>query len=258
MSRQKFAIVILVAGKGKRMKNPEMAKVLYQLDGHPMIDYVVELALKLQSVKTVVVVGHQRKSVINHLTRTFPDQLQFVEQREQLGTGHAIIQVEETFKNFDGDLLILSGDVPLLRFSNVRKLIQDHWRTKSSATILTAEVENPAGYGRIIRNKKGLVQKIVEEKDADVKEKRVKEINSGIYVFDSVRVFEALKHITPDNKQREYYLTDVFEYFWKNRLRVSAFKARDFDEIRGINTHEQLREAEEVLQGRKLHALALF
>ena len=243
MDRKPLATVIIAAGKGKRMKNPEIAKVLYQVDGRPMIDYVVSLALKLDSSKTIVVVGHQRDLVVKHVAGKFGPRVTFVEQREQLGTGHAVLQAEGELEGFVDDVLVLSGDVPRLSEETLLKLISKHRASRAVATILTAEVQNASGYGRILRQKNGSVERIVEDRDADKNEKLVKEINSGIYVFEKVELFHALRTLHAHNVQNEYYLTDVFEDFWKKGLCVSAVKAKDPHEVRGVNTPEELMEA---------------
>jgi len=249
VSTKPLATVIMAAGKGKRMNNPEMAKVLYQVNGRPMIDYVVSLALKLESSKTVVVVGHNRDLLVRHLFAQFGSGISFVEQREQLGTGHAVLQAERALHGFHGDVLVLSGDVPLLTKETLARLIAEHQRHRVVATILTAEAENPSGYGRILLQPDGSVQRIVEHKDASEAEKAVKEINSGIYVFDKVELFDALRHLERHNVQNEYYLTDVFESFWQKGRKVRAVKASNYNEVRGVNTPEELREAQEACSG---------
>jgi UDP-N-acetylglucosamine pyrophosphorylase len=240
-----LAVVIMAAGKGTRMKDPSKAKVMYELLGKPMIHFVVDLAYTLKADRVVVIVGYQREAVTNYICKWYP-QIEISEQIEQLGTGHAVMQSETALKDFSGDVIVLSGDVPLLTVNSMQRLIEYHFETKAAATMLTADLDNPAGYGRMIRNADDSVKKIVEHKDATEEERRVQEINSGIYVFDKQKLFEALTHITPHNVQNEYYLTDVFEYFWKHQWRVSALKAGDVDEIRGINTVEQLKEAETI------------
>jgi UDP-N-acetylglucosamine pyrophosphorylase len=251
-SPRPLATVIMAAGKGKRMNNPEMAKVLYQVNGRPLIDFVVSLALQLESAKTVVVVGHRRDLVVRHVAAQFAGCIAFAEQHEQLGTGHAVLQTGKALHGFAGDVLVLSGDVPLLSKETLTRLITEHRRHRPVATILTADLENPAGYGRILRQPDGSVQRIVEDKDASELEKAVKEINTGIYVFDKVGLFDALQHLGSHNVQNEYYLTDVFESFWRKRQRVLAVKASNYNEVRGVNTPEELREAQEVYSRRSM------
>jgi len=239
---KKLAVVIMAAGKGIRMNNPDMAKVMYTVNGKPMVEYIVDLADNLQSTITIVVVGWQRDSVIDHLNRTHKG-ITFVEQTPQLGTGHAVMKAEPALREFIGDVLVLSGDVPLLSLQTTRMLIDHQGATKASATVLTAELDDATGYGRILRNEDGSVKGIVEHKDATAEERQIREINSGIYVFDAVQLFAGLRHLTPTNAQKEYYLTDVFGHFWRNKLRVEAAKTDRKREIQGINTPEQLEEA---------------
>ncbi len=244
-----LAVVILAAGKGTRMNTPNIAKVMYGVNGKPMVEYVVELASKMQADRILVVVGWQKQSVIDHLSKLNLN-VEFVDQQEQLGTGHAVLQAETVLKEFSGDVLVLSGDVPLLTLQTVQALVGYHHLNDAAASILTAEMNDPSGYGRIIRNKEGFVQRIVEHKDATMEEKSTKEINTGIYVFTKEKLFEALRKITTNNAQGEYYLTDVFEYFWKNQWRVSAVKSIDAVEVMGINNIMQLDAAREVLAAR--------
>ena len=241
-----LAIVILAAGKGTRMKNPEMAKVMYEICGKPMLAQVIEISRKLNPERILVVVGWKRESIINY----FEDQpdLEFVDQQEQLGTGHAIMQTVDKLSNFIGDILVLSGDVPLLKVQTLKDLLTIHKNNNSSATILTAFFDNPTGYGRIIRNEKGNVKKIVEQRDANDDELKVNEINSGIYVFNKAILFEAIKLLKPNNLQGEYYLTDVFEYFMKNNFHISAITAKNHFEVMGINDLTQLEKARVIFQ----------
>jgi UDP-N-acetylglucosamine pyrophosphorylase len=241
-----IASVIMAAGQGKRMKDPTRAKVLYDLDGKPMIHYVVDLALDLGTEPVIVIVGHQRQLVIDYLGKSHPH-VSCAVQAEQLGTGHAVMQAGPGLQGFRGDVVVLSGDVPLLTKHTMESLISHHRSTGAVATILTAIMDDPTGYGRVIRNADGYVKRIVEHRDATDSERAIKEMNSGIYVFDKEKLFQALQSITPDNAQKEYYLTDVFEVFWKNQGNVSALVAGSVDEIHGINTYEQLEQAQQIL-----------
>ena len=244
-----FATVIMAAGKGTRMKNSEKAKVMFEVAGKPMIQHVVDLAVALNSSRIIAVVGYYRESVTAYLHRTTPT-VEFAVQEPQLGTGHAVMQAKNLLGDFRGDVLVLSGDVPLLREQTIRELISVHREKKAVATILTTDLEDPSGYGRVLRGEEDNVVGIVEQKDATDNQRKVREINSGIYIFDNAHLFEALGHITTDNAQHEYYLTDVFGYYWKHGMKVAAQKAADFDEVRGVNTVGQLEEANEILQKR--------
>jgi UDP-N-acetylglucosamine diphosphorylase/glucosamine-1-phosphate N-acetyltransferase len=240
----------MAAGKGTRMKDPSKAKVMYEVLGKPMIHYVLDVAYALKSNRVIVIAGYQRDAVMAYIKRSHPT-AEIAVQAEQLGTGHAIMQTREPLKHYDGDVAVLSGDVPLLTVQSMQRLIDHHRQTHAVATILTAEYADPAGYGRIIRNQDGSVKKIVEHKDATEEERQVKEINSGIYVFDREKLFDGLNNIHSNNAQKEYYLTDVFEHFWNHQWTVAALKAEHPEEIQGVNTLDQLREVESVLLHRQ-------
>jgi UDP-N-acetylglucosamine pyrophosphorylase len=242
-----IAAVLMAAGQGKRMKDPSRAKVMYELKNRPMIHYVVELAAALGSKEIVAIVGHQRQSVVEYLAKSHPA-VKCAVQDPQLGTGHAVLQAESALNAFQGDVLVLSGDVPLLTKCTMENLIRHHFETGAVATILTSNMSDPTGYGRIVRNSDGSVKKIVEHRDASEEERKISEINSGIYVFNKMKLFDGLHHITPNNAQHEYYLTDVFEYFWQHHWTVSALVAEHEDEIHGINTFEQLEKARGILE----------
>ncbi len=244
-----LAVIIMAAGKGTRMKNPDMAKVMYEIQGKPMVDYVVDLAAKLQAKRTILIVGWKKEGVMEYIAKTYPG-VEFIEQNDQLGTGHAVQQTTAALANFDGDILVLSGDVPLLTEKTVRALLGYHRSTEAVATILTAEVDDPSGYGRIVHNDDSSVKKIVEHKDASKKELDIREINSGIYVYEKGKLFDSLATLKPNNAQGEYYLTDVFEDFWKKEWRVSAVKVIDPIEVMGINDVDQLEKARALMAER--------
>jgi UDP-N-acetylglucosamine pyrophosphorylase len=238
-----LAVVIMAAGKGTRMNNPTMAKVMYTIAGKPMVEHVVDLAHALHAERVVAIVGWQKDTVIGHLRGT-GKKVDCVEQNPQLGTGHAVMQAEKPLQGFSGDVLVLSGDVPLLTMKTVQRLLDHHRASPAAATVLTAVLPDATGYGRILREGgAGDVTGIVEHKDATEVQRAIREINSGIYVFDSSHLFEGLKHITPNNVQKEYYLTDVFQYLWNKKLPVRAIAADDPIEIQGINTVQHLEDA---------------
>lgn len=240
-----LATVILAAGKGTRMNNPAIAKVMHEMNGKPMLGIVVDLATSLHSTKTIVVVGWQKDAVVEFL-RESGKRVSWVEQSPQLGTGHAVMQARDQLRDFEGDVLVLSGDVPLLTSGTVERLLNHHRLKSAAATVLTAIAADPTGYGRIVRTANGHVCGIVEQKDATESQREITEINSGIYVFDSRHLLAGLAQITPSNAQKEYYLTDVFEYLWKNNLPVEAISAPSLTEVMGINTVAQLEEARNI------------
>jgi bifunctional UDP-N-acetylglucosamine pyrophosphorylase/glucosamine-1-phosphate N-acetyltransferase len=245
-----LATVILAAGKGKRMKNPDKSKVMFELNGKPMIQYVVELALKVHSEKIIIIVGHKKQSVMDFIRETFKndiDKISFASQDEQLGTGHAVMQTKLYLENFEGDTLILSGDVPLLNVNTVQEFLNFHNENEFSASLLSANFENPFGYGRIVRDGEGNFIDIVEEKDAADDIKKIDEINSGIYIVDNRNLFEALKTLKTDNAQGEYYLTDIFNYFKDKKMKIGAVPTKNNIEITGVNTVEQLEEMEKMI-----------
>ena len=240
-----LAVVIMAAGKGTRMKS-DLPKVLHPANGRPVVEYVIEKSLSLNPETIVLVIGHQAE-LVREATARFP--VAYALQQPQLGTGHAVMQTEPLLKDFSGEVIILSGDAPLFTTRTLRDLLQFHRSRNAIATVLTAEMDDPSGYGRVIRNHGGdEVLRIVEQKDASEEEKAVTEINSGVYVFDARELFTALRSITNTNAQQEYYLTDVFGICFGQGKKVCAFKVGDPNEIRGINTPEQLHEAGLLLQ----------
>lgn len=247
---KKLAVAILAAGMGKRMKSPDKPKVMFEINSRPMIDYVVELAFKVNADVVVPIVGHHREQVINFLNDKFTGKdIKYAVQAEQHGTGHAVMQTEEALGNFDGEILILSGDVPLLKFETVEKLINEHFNNNNTATLLTTVFTNSHGYGRIVRDEKGNFNKIVEEKDATDEEKDIKEINPAIYIVNRKALFDALKQITPENNQKEYYLTDIFHFIPSDK--TGTVVTNDELEVTGVNSIEQLGEMETALNSRK-------
>jgi UDP-N-acetylglucosamine diphosphorylase/glucosamine-1-phosphate N-acetyltransferase len=250
MSDKKLAVAILAAGLGKRMKSPDKPKVMFEINNRPMIDYVVELAFKVNADVVVPIVGHHREQVINFLDDKFTGKdIQYAVQEVQHGTGHAVMMTEEILKDFDGEILILSGDVPLLKFGTVEKLISEHFNNNNTATLLTTVFNDSYGYGRIVRDNNGKFLKIVEEKDATEEEKKIKEINPAIYIVNSKALFDALKRITPENNQKEYYLTDIFHFIPKEK--IGTVVTNDELEVTGVNSIEQLQEMENALNSRK-------
>lgn len=246
---EKLTTVIMAAGKGKRMKNPDKSKVMHELNGKPLIQYVIELSDKINSELIIPIVGHQKQSVMDFLNGKFPDiinKIKFAHQDEQLGTGHAVMQTKEILKDFDGDVLILSGDVPMLRYDTVKSFLNFHNKNNFDASLISAVFKDPSGYGRVLRDSEGNFYGIREEKDCSEEEKNCSEINSGIYIIDNKILFDALDTLKTDNAQGEYYLTDVFKYFKSTGKKIGAFPVNDPVEISGINTIEQLEELEKI------------
>ena len=241
-----MATVILAAGKGKRMKS-DLPKVLHPLNGRPMIHYVIDIAEEIGSKMTILIIGHKKELVME---ATKDRKVVYVTQEQQLGTGHAVLQTKPYFIDFKGSVLVLSGDVPLLRAESLKKLIEIHNRDNPLATLLTAEMDDPSGYGRIIRNDQGFVKQIVEDKDASKEIKKIKEINVGIYIFDSASLFETLPLLNNDNSQGEYYLPDVIKIYVERKEKVAAVLTADVEETHGINSMEQLIHAEQILSNR--------
>ncbi len=241
--QSQLVTLIMAAGKGTRMKS-DLAKVLHPIDGQPMIHYVIKLARELGSSRVIAIIGHQKERVRAELDY---EHIEYALQEPQLGTGHAVMQAEPLLHNYGGDVLVLSGDVPLLTEKTMRRLIGLHRDHHAMATVLTTVMPDPTGYGRVIRGTNDDVVKIVEHKDATEDERKIREINSGIYVFNSGELFSALKKINSDNAQNEYYLPDVLKVLILENKKVSALITEDYHEISGINTVEQLKEAEQIL-----------
>ncbi|MFH1584065.1 MAG: bifunctional UDP-N-acetylglucosamine diphosphorylase/glucosamine-1-phosphate N-acetyltransferase GlmU [Actinomycetota bacterium] len=236
---KKIAAIVLAAGEGTRMKS-EKAKVLHQVSGVPMICHVVDTLLELKLDKIYVVIGNHGEEV----TKAISDRnLDFIWQKEQLGTGHAVSQVKDKLKNFDGTVLVLCGDVPLIRSTTLKKLLDFHMTSDSSSTILTFYPENSSGYGRILRNDEGNVIEIVEESDANEEQLKIKEANSGTYCFNWKKLSQALELLNTENVKRELYLTDVVKIFSSKGEKISAVNVEVWKEVIGINNREELANA---------------
>jgi bifunctional UDP-N-acetylglucosamine pyrophosphorylase / glucosamine-1-phosphate N-acetyltransferase len=248
-----LAAIILAAGKGTRMKS-EKPKVIFPFAEKPMIQRVINTANQAECDKIVAVVGYQKEQVIKTIEGKC--NVTFVEQKEQNGTGHAIIVTKPEFENFSGDIFILCGDVPLLQTKTLEKMHAHHTKTKAACTVLTAVMDDALKYGRIIRNEDNNVKKIVEFKDATEEQKAIQEINSGIYIFDAESLFTALEKIDNNNQQKEYYLTDTLEQIEKTGKLVTSVLLEDMMEVSGINSQEQLANLEtEYYQKIKKHWL---
>lgn len=241
-----WAAVIMAAGKGTRMKS-RLPKVMHCVAGKPMIEHVLDLVAENNVEQSFVILGHGREKIEEFLA----GRAKIVLQTEQLGTGHAIMQAIPYLEGID-NIVVLSGDQPLIRPETLAKLIRLHTDFQGAATVLTARFENPFGYGRIIKENNNLV-KIVEEKDATLEERTIQEINTGTYCFNVPKLKEALKQITPQNAQGEYYLTGVFDLFLAQGDKITTYCTEDANEALGINSRVQLAEAEHVIRERILN-----
>jgi len=232
-----------------RSKHP---KVLHPLWGKAMVEYVVDACQELPLVQIFMVIGHQADRVKEALRHR---EVRFVLQRSQKGSGHALMQVAPRLKAFSGDLLVLCGDVPLISAEILRGLVGAHRKASAAATILTTQLENPAGYGRVIRDGRGKLKGIIEEVDADARQRAIKEVNTGIYCFAAPKIFEMLKEIGASNRQGEYYLPDVFALLRKKGGKVEASLTAEWERVTGINSREELARALSVLKRTKLEEL---
>lgn len=231
--------------------NSRLPKVMHKVAGQPMVMHVVQAAREAGIKRIVLVVGHGRELLMETLS---PAGLEFVVQEEQLGTGHALMQAEG-LAGHDDTVVVLCGDTPLLRGDTVKRLLEHHHLKQGVATVMSARVSDPTGYGRIVRDASGRLERIVEEKDASPQIKSITEINSGMYCFQASHVFTALKRIQPINAQGEYYLTDVLPVLRGEGLPVEVLLHRNEEDIYGINDRIQLAYAEKVLRWRKNHRL---
>ncbi len=240
-------VVVLAAGKGTRMKS-RVPKVLHKAAGLPLIEHVLRTANQLNPASIVVIVGHQADSIRAALGVRLG--LAFASQEPQLGTGHALLQAEPLLKGATGTLVLLSGDVPLLRSETVKAVVRMHEARGAAATVLTALVDNPDGYGRVVRTA-GEVSAIVEHKDASPADRAIREINSGIYAFDIAPLFESLRAIGSSNAQGEYYLPDLVTIYRGRGLKVEAVRLDDPEEILGVNSRKELADVATTLKARK-------
>jgi len=234
-----LAVVILAAGKGTRMKS-DLVKVLHPIAGSPMLSYSLDLARSLKPSRLVVVVGFQAELV---LEKCKAEDMIFAIQKEQLGTGHAVQTAQSALRGFRGTVLILSGDVPLLTVETTEAFLKSHLDCQATLSVMTVELPNPRGYGRIFRHADGSLLRITEDKDLRAGEEEIREINTGIYCADADFLFSALSHVTPLNAQKEYYLTDIVARASEEKKRVFPFLAKDALEVMGINTRVELARA---------------
>ena len=241
--KQDIIALVLAAGKGTRMKS-EKSKLVHKIYGKELVKRVVETANKSGVDEIVAIVGYKREQV----QLVLGDSVKYAYQEEMLGTGHAVMQAEEYLKDKNGKVVVLNGDVPILRPETLKQLIQKSVKNKEYATVLTAIYDNPTGYGRVVRDIGGNITGIIEEKDATDEQKAIQEINAGIYCFDIQELLKALKKIEPNNAQKEYYLPDVIRIMNEEGLKTGAFIVEDNTEILGVNDKMQLELLTKVLK----------
>ena len=243
-NKRDLAAVILAAGQGTRMES-DIAKVLHRVCGKSMIQHVIDAMRPLSPERMILVVGHQAEAVMEEVKEYG---IEFAKQSERLGTGHAVLQSESLLARFSGTVMVLTGDTPMLRSGTLSSLHDHHIKEKASATVLSAVLDDAAGYGRVIRDDQGGVLKIVEDKDATDAEKKVREINSGIFCFRGNELFSALHRVGRGNAQKEYYLTDVIGILREAGEKTAVYLCDDSREVKGINSIEQLKEAERLMK----------
>jgi len=243
MTKEKETIIIiLAAGKGTRM-NSDLPKVLHLLNDKPLLAHVLDTSSMIKPKQVIVVVGYKKEMIIKYFKSK---NMIFVEQKKQQGTADAIKYCLPNIENFNGNVLILSGDVPMITYESLKKLIDIHNSNNASASLISAKLNDPTGYGRIIKNNENQLIKIVEHKDATDIEKQISEINSGVYIFNAKILKNIIPKIDNNNVQNEYYLTDIFNFI--DEKDTSIYQIGDCNEIAGINTIEQLKQLGESIQ----------
>jgi bifunctional UDP-N-acetylglucosamine pyrophosphorylase/glucosamine-1-phosphate N-acetyltransferase len=251
--------IILAAGEGTRMKST-LPKVLHQICGQPMLVYVLKAVLRAGCRKNYLVVGHKGEKVIEALRNFLPLRkkgIEFVKQSKLIGSGHAVLQVKKNLKGYRGHVLVVYGDLPLLTARTLNRLVRAHYKQENSLTILGATLENPSGYGRIIENDNGKEIRIVEERDATPKERRINTVNAGVYCFRGEDLFKAIDKIRPDNRKKEYYLTDAVEILRDMGKKVRMVITKDSSEVEGVNNRKQLVNVQKYVNMQNLERLLL-
>lgn len=247
MPKRELAVIILAAGIGKRMKS-DLPKVLHELSGRPLIQWVVRAAKRLMPERIVVVTGRGGEQVRESLNGF---NVSFARQAEQLGTAHAVLQAREKLRDFTGDVMVLSGDVPMVTARTLKRLVELSRKEECVLSFVTAQIEDPTGYGRVLRGDGGEVKAIIEERDATREEKSIKEINGGVYLFDSLFLFKTLPGISSANEQKEQYLTDIVKMAFERGQKAAALKLADPEEITGVNSREELERMNRLAGSRK-------
>ena len=243
-------IVILAAGKGTRMKS-DIPKVLHEIAGKPMILHLLETLPDLKAKKIVIVVGYGKEKVIKVVEDwlvNYPSmKIEFSVQAEQRGTGDAVLSAKEKLKDDNGYLLVLLGDVPFIKKSTIKKASEKINADQSLSLVMSTKLSDPTGYGRIYRNGNGLIQRIIEEKDATAEQKKICEINTGVFIYENSSLWRYIDMIQTNNAQQEYYLTDLIDIYNQDNQPVSSYLSEDSNQFCGINSPEQLLEVEKAL-----------
>jgi len=245
--------LILAAGKGTRMKS-DLPKVIHPILNRPMLNYVLDAVSNLKPDITYIIVGYKKEMICSAVDNLSLN-VEYVIQNRQLGTGHAISRAESKLKNFRGDILIINGDCPAITGNELKKFVSKHSKNRSTLSLITSEIENPYGYGRIVRDGANKLHSIIEEKDASLQIKKINEVNSGIYCVKSQFLWEALKKLRTKNRQKEYYLPDIVEYAVGKKMKITTHNVRDSDEILGVNDKAELSKLERILKFRILKKL---
>lgn len=241
--------IIPAAGKGKRLQkiSGDMPKAMFQVCGRPMLEIVLENIEFIKEKEVYIVVGYGKERIMEH----FKDRYHYVEQTQQLGTGHAVMECSEYFKDFDGNVLVTFGDMPLFRRDEMEKMCRQHEENRADCTLMTAENPELTMWARIVRDDVGKFAAIVEGKDCTPEQAEIKELFSGVIVFNSKSLFEILPQVGCENVQKEYYLTEVPELMVKQGMKVDTYFTRDGNDLRGINTPEDLEVCERILKMRE-------
>ncbi len=241
-------VIIPAAGKGSRLQkvSGNLPKAMFPIANRPMLEYVLENVSFIDKNNTFIVVGYGKENIFNH----FGNQFHYVEQKQQLGTGHAVMECAEYFKNFKGNVLITFGDMPLFRYEEMKAMCSQHAENGADCTIMTAENPSLKLWARVIRDEKGDFERIVEGKDCTPEQSNIKELFSGVMVFNSESLFRILPEVGCSNVQKEYYVTEAPELMVKKGMRVETYFTKDGDDLRGINTPEDLEICEQIIEKR--------
>ena len=241
--------IVLAAGKGKRLHSElsDLPKVMRSANGKPLLEYALNAIGFIPNEDICIVVGYKKEKVMERFTQGF----QFAEQAEKLGTGHAVRMAKPLFEGYQGNVLITYGDMPLLKRETFEQMCSQHEKSGAACTLMSAVVQTPPAYGRLVRDQHGKLLKIVETKDCNEEQLKIKEVNIGVYVFDSQKLFQYLERLKNNNVQNEYYLTDVPEMMMADGLKVDTFTITDESQVWGVNTQEELDRCEAILKSRQ-------